>query len=96
MSAHHTDIAYVDDARRIARDLDAIDPIAGVIAGVRAWAINEGDSLELKLPPECVDALIMDPPAGIGFMGKEWTARRVAWSSGSRGRRGCSRSHSTR
>lgn len=87
MSAHHTDIAYVDDARRIARDLDAIDPIAGVIAGVRAWAINEGDSLELKLPPECVDALIMDPPAGIGFMGKEWDGAKggmeqwIAWAA---------------
>lgn len=53
-------------------DLDAIDPIAGVICGARVWALHEGDALELRLPPECADALIMDPPAGIGFMGREW------------------------
>lgn len=68
-------------------DLDAIDPIAGVLCGARVWALHEGDALELKLPPECADALIMDPPAGIGFMGRAWDSDKggmeqwIAWAA---------------
>ncbi len=53
-------------------DLDGIDPIAGVLCGARVWALHEGDARAIGLPPECVDAVIMDPPAGIAFMGKDW------------------------
>lgn len=53
-------------------DLDAIDPIAGVICGARTWGLHEGDALELWLPPECADAAILDLPAGIKFMGAAW------------------------
>lgn len=46
--------------------------------------LMQGDCLEqLKcLPRESVDALVTDPPAGIGFMGKEWDqdkGGRDAW-----------------
>ena len=38
------------------------------------WEIAEGDSLEVlrTLRPECIDALVTDPPAGISFMNKTW------------------------
>jgi site-specific DNA-methyltransferase (adenine-specific) len=37
-------------------------------------ALFAGDAASVGeiLPPESVDALVTDPPAGIGFMGKEW------------------------
>ncbi len=39
-----------------------------------AWALIAGDSLELlaQLPPACIDAVITDPPYGIGFGGEGW------------------------
>lgn len=48
------------------------------------WQLLEGDALELLpgLEAESVDALVTDPPAGIGFMGKEWDGHkggREAW-----------------
>ena len=51
-------------------------PVAEVLAGRGAWALHEGDTLELKLPPECADAWIQVPPAAIGFMGKAWDSDR--------------------
>jgi len=38
------------------------------------YHLRLGDSAELlpKLRSESIDALVTDPPAGIGFMGKEW------------------------
>lgn len=38
------------------------------------WWVEQGDAVEaLKMIPSgSVDALVTDPPAGIGFMGKEW------------------------
>jgi len=63
-------------------DLDAVDQIAGVICGARTWALHVGDAAEFYLPPECADALIMDPPAGISFMGRAWDGDkggRDAW-----------------
>lgn len=52
--------------------------------------IEQGDALEvLKLiPSSSVDALVTDPPAGIGFMGKEWDGAKggrdkwIAWLAG--------------
>lgn len=35
-------------------------------------AIFHGDSELLELPEGSVDAIVSDPPAGIGFMGKSW------------------------
>ncbi len=46
--------------------------------------LHHGDSLDIlrSLPPHSVDALVTDPPAGIGFMGKAWDrdkGGRLAW-----------------
>lgn len=48
------------------------------------WGVKQGDCLELlrQLPDGCLDALVTDPPAGIGFMGKDWDSDkggREAW-----------------
>lgn len=47
-------------------------------------ALLIGDSSALDLPEHSVDALVTDPPAGIGFMGLDWDAGRhsmLDWSS---------------
>lgn len=38
------------------------------------WEIIEGDCVSVMqaMPDNCVDAIVTDPPSGIGFMGKEW------------------------
>lgn len=38
------------------------------------WEVTTADALDWLrgLEPNSVDALVTDPPAGIGFMGKEW------------------------
>jgi hypothetical protein len=44
--------------------------------------IFNGDSAEIALPENSVDALVCDPPAGIAFMGKDWDedkGGRDAW-----------------
>jgi hypothetical protein len=46
--------------------------IAQVLAGSGVWALHEGDSLELALPSESIDAAIMDWPSGISFLGNDW------------------------
>lgn len=44
-----------------------------------------GDAAELDLEPETIDALVTDPPAGIGFMGRDWDSDKggrdewIAW-----------------
>jgi len=45
-----------------------------VLAGRASWHVGHGDALELcrELPDNSIDALVTDPPAGIGFMGKDW------------------------
>jgi hypothetical protein len=61
-----------------------------VLAGERTWALVVGDSAEwLRGVADCsVDAVVTDPPAGIGFMGKGWDGDRggraqwVAWLAG--------------
>ena len=42
------------------------------------WEIREGDALELlaAIDAEMIDAVVTDPPAGIGFMGKDWDANK--------------------
>jgi site-specific DNA-methyltransferase (adenine-specific) len=48
--------------------------IPDVLEGRARWALAEGDNIvTLCQLPECsIDALVTDPPAGIGFMGKGW------------------------
>ena len=54
------------------------------------WWVEHGDAAEaLKLLPDGnIDALVTDPPAGIGFMGKEWDGSKggrdkwIAWLAG--------------
>ena len=51
------------------------------------WWVQQGDSADIlkALPSASVDALATDPPAGIGFMGKEWDSAKggrdkwIAW-----------------
>jgi hypothetical protein len=38
-----------------------------------------GDSRELDLPPESIDAVVCDPPYELGFMGKGWDSAGVAF-----------------
>lgn len=60
---------------------------ADVIEGRARWCVLEGDSADVlaALPPASCSALVTDPPAGIGFMGREWDkdkggrAQWVAW-----------------
>lgn len=51
-------------------------------------ALLHGDCLELLegLPDACVDAVVHDPPAGIGFMGKAWDDKRSYEPRSDRGR----------
>ena len=45
-----------------------------------SWEIREGDALE-QLPPipsDSIDAVVTDPPYGIGFMGKAWDGAAIA------------------
>lgn len=48
--------------------------VAQVLAGELTWCMLHGDSFFRlgEIPPDSVDALLADPPAGIGFMGRAW------------------------
>jgi hypothetical protein len=52
--------------------------VAEIVWGTRRWALFEGDCLDVldRMPSACVDAIVTDPPAGIGFMGREWDEDR--------------------
>lgn len=43
---------------------------------MRAWELRQGDCVELMraLPENSIDAIVTDPPYGLGFMGKAWDA----------------------
>jgi hypothetical protein len=62
--------------------------VADVLAGKRAWHVEEGDCLTVlpTLPEACVDAVVTDPPAGIGFMGKDWDDFRRSRNGNDAGR----------
>lgn len=55
-----------------------------------SWWVQHGDSAEVlkTLPMASVDALVTDPPAGIGFMGKDWDGHKggrdkwIVWLAG--------------
>jgi DNA modification methylase len=48
--------------------------IAEVLFGERRWHLAHGDCLDVVggIPATSVDALVTDPPAGIGMMEREW------------------------
>jgi hypothetical protein len=58
-----------------------------VLSGSRTWSVTPGDCLAqlATLPANSIDAMVTDPPAGIGFMGKAWDGAKggrgqwVAW-----------------
>jgi len=43
---------------------------------MKAWELRQGDCIELMraLPENSIDAIVTDPPYGLGFMGKAWDA----------------------
>jgi DNA modification methylase len=45
----------------------------------RTWGLIEADALALlaKLPDACVDAIVTDPPYGIGFHGEAWDGTAI-------------------
>ncbi len=50
------------------------------------WQVVNEECLAVlkRLPADCLDSMVTDPPAGIGFMGKEWDddrGGRVPWIS---------------
>src|SRR5436309_3337741 len=38
------------------------------------WQVIQGECIEemAKLKDDCIDAIVTDPPYGLGFMGKKW------------------------
>lgn len=48
--------------------------LAQVLAAERTWCVLHGDSARLlcDVPENVCDAAVIDPPSGIGFMGKDW------------------------
>lgn len=51
---------------------------------LRSWALIGADSLELlaALPDGCIDAVVTDPPYGLGFNGETWDGGILARSDG--------------
>jgi site-specific DNA-methyltransferase (adenine-specific) len=50
-----------------------------------SWRLEHGDALDVlaRLPDASIDAVVADPPYGIGFQGHEWDQPgRAARSSG--------------
>jgi DNA modification methylase len=47
---------------------------------VTEWKVIEGDCVDVmrRATPASVDAIVCDPPYGIGFMGKEWDGAAIA------------------
>lgn len=54
--------------------MSKVATVADVLAGRARFAIDHADALAFarSLPDASIDALVTDPPAGIGFMGKTW------------------------
>lgn len=61
-----------------------------MIAQGENWTLHNGDCIEgMRTLADCsVDSIVTDPPAGIGFMGKEWDSDKggregwVSWLTG--------------
>ncbi len=62
-------------------------PELEVLEGRVRWRVEHGDALSLlrSEPADSHDALVTDPPAGIGFMGRDWDKNKgdrmrwIAW-----------------
>lgn len=52
-----------------------------VLHGYSRWCVLRGDMLQVlrRLPDNCIDSVVCDPPYGISFMGKGWDdpARKI-------------------
>lgn len=48
--------------------------IADVLEGRARWHVEQGDCRDVlrSIPDDSIDAMVTDPPAGIGFMGRKW------------------------
>ncbi|HEY3500711.1 MAG TPA: hypothetical protein VGK73_38730 [Polyangiaceae bacterium] len=48
--------------------------LSQVLSGEAAWCVLHGDAFSrlLELPENSCDSGVIDPPAGIGFMGRDW------------------------
>lgn len=59
-----------------------------VLSGSARWCVVQGDCLETMraMPDVYVDSVVTDPPAGIGFMGKEWDDFRRSRNTADTGR----------
>jgi DNA modification methylase len=55
--------------------------IVQVLAGDRQWHLEQGDCRELLrlLPDNCIDAVVVDLPYEIGFMGQSWDRTGIAF-----------------
>ncbi len=55
----------------------------------RAWGLLEADALLTlaKLPDACVDAIVTDPPYGIGITGEAWDGRDIRRATAKNGER---------
>jgi hypothetical protein len=64
------------DRAAVAAAYASLFAISDVLAGRSMWAVEAGDNLThmRSLPDACVDAAVLDPPAGISFMGRAWDA----------------------
>jgi len=62
--------------------------IAAVLESRARWGVALGDCLDLMklLPNASVDAVVGDPPSGMGFMGKEWDDFRRSRNKADAGR----------
>jgi hypothetical protein len=45
-----------------------------VLSGTRRWCVVHGEAADVLwvLPDACIDSMVVDPPSGIGFMGRAW------------------------
>ncbi len=57
--------------------------------GTQTWGLIEADALLtlVKLPDACVDAVVCDPPYGIGFKGEAWDGTAISRAVSTEGER---------
>ena len=78
--ANITPLADVDTSR--------IHPdILEVLNGTRRWCVFTGDCLDVlkTLPSGSIDAVVTDPPYGLGFRGEKWDESIPDWLGTARG-----------
>jgi hypothetical protein len=60
-------------------EFDPLEPMMhSVLTGKRRWHVEHGNSLYALrcLPDCCIDSMVTDPPAAIGFLGADWDKDR--------------------